>query len=90
MTSINDSTLMPVALRDTRRMNQFVSIAAAVAGLLFGLDIGVIAGALPRKTTLVTLLPAACCSSRAQSWFEPPRPLWPRFSSSPLCRICWI
>ena len=47
MTSINDSTLMPAALRDTRRMNQFVSIAAAVAGLLFGLDIGVIAGALP-------------------------------------------
>ena len=41
MTSINDSTLMPAALRDTRRMNQFVSIAAAVAGLLFGLDIGV-------------------------------------------------
>ena len=36
MTSINDSTLMPAALRDTRRMNQFVSIAAAVAGLLFG------------------------------------------------------
>ena len=35
MTSINDSTLMPAALRDTRRMNQFVSIAAAVAGLLF-------------------------------------------------------
>ncbi|SAC57128.1 Arabinose-proton symporter [Enterobacter hormaechei] len=47
MTSINDSTLMPAALRDTRRMNQFVSVAAAVAGLLFGLDIGVIAGALP-------------------------------------------
>ena len=28
MTSINDSTLMPAALRDTRRMNQFVSVAA--------------------------------------------------------------
>ena len=28
-------------------MNMFVSVAAAVAGLLFGLDIGVIAGALP-------------------------------------------
>lgn len=26
-------------------MNMFVSVAAAVAGLLFGLDIGVIAGA---------------------------------------------
>ena len=47
MTSVNDSTLMPAALRDIRRMNQFVSVAAAVAGLLFGLDIGVIAGALP-------------------------------------------
>ena len=47
MTSINDSTLMPGVLRDTRRMYQFVSLAAAVAGLLFGLDIGVIAGALP-------------------------------------------
>ncbi|HBD79344.1 MAG TPA: arabinose:proton symporter, partial [Leclercia adecarboxylata] len=47
MTSINDSTFMPRALRDTRRMNMFVSVSAAVAGLLFGLDIGVIAGALP-------------------------------------------
>ncbi|VFS63109.1 Arabinose transporter [Kluyvera cryocrescens] len=48
MTSIsNDPRLMPRTQRDTRRMNQFVSIAAAVAGLLFGLDIGVIAGALP-------------------------------------------
>src|SRR5690606_17145773 len=55
MTSVNDSTLMPAALRDTRRMNQFVSIAAAVAGLLFGLDIGVIAGALPFITDHFTL-----------------------------------
>ena len=55
MTSINDSTLMPAALRDTRRMNQFVSVAAAVAGLLFGLDIGVIAGALPFITDHFTL-----------------------------------
>ena len=62
MTSINDSTLMPAALRDTRRMNQFVSIAAAVAGLLFGLDIGVIAGALPFITDHFTL------SSRLQEW----------------------
>ncbi len=38
MTSIsNDSTLSPRTQRDTRRMNWFVSIAAAVAGLLFGL-----------------------------------------------------
>ena len=47
---------------DTRRMNQFVSIAAAVAGLLFGLDIGVIAGALPFITDHFTL------SSRLQEW----------------------
>jgi SP family arabinose:H+ symporter-like MFS transporter len=53
---------MPAALRDTRRMNQFVSIAAAVAGLLFGLDIGVIAGALPFITDHFTL------SSRLQEW----------------------
>lgn len=62
MTSINDSTLMPAALRDTRRMNQFVSVAAAVAGLLFGLDIGVIAGALPFITDHFTL------SNRLQEW----------------------
>lgn len=61
MTSINDSTLMPAALRDTRRMNQFVSIAAAVASLLFGLDIGVIAGALPLLP--ITLPRAAACRS---------------------------
>ncbi len=48
MTSLTtDPGLLPNAQRNTRRMNQFVSIAAAVAGLLFGLDIGVIAGALP-------------------------------------------
>lgn len=53
---------MPRALRDTRRMNQFVSISAAVAGLLFGLDIGVIAGALPFITDHFTL------SHRLQEW----------------------
>ena len=48
MVTINtESALTPRPLRDTRRMNMFVSVAAAVAGLLFGLDIGVIAGALP-------------------------------------------
>ncbi len=48
MVTINtESALTPRSLRDTRRMNMFVSVAAAVAGLLFGLDIGVIAGALP-------------------------------------------
>ncbi|MCW1777149.1 sugar porter family MFS transporter [Pantoea ananatis] len=33
-----------------RRMNLFISISAALAGLLFGLDIGVISGALPFLT----------------------------------------
>ena len=42
MVTINtESALTPRPLRDTRRMNMFVSVAAAVAGLLFGLDIGV-------------------------------------------------
>ncbi|HHK9926460.1 TPA: sugar porter family MFS transporter [Klebsiella quasipneumoniae subsp. similipneumoniae] len=63
MTSIsNDSALTPRAQRDTRRMNWFVSIAAAVAGLLFGLDIGVISGALPFITDHFTL------SSQLQEW----------------------
>ena len=36
MTSLTtDPGLLPNAQRNTRRMNQFVSIAAAVAGLLF-------------------------------------------------------
>ncbi len=53
MVSINhDSALTPRSLRDTRRMNMFVSVSAAVAGLLFGLDIGVIAGALPLLPTI--------------------------------------
>ncbi|MCS5950729.1 sugar porter family MFS transporter [Klebsiella pneumoniae subsp. pneumoniae] len=43
-------------------MNWFVSIAAAVAGLLFGLDIGVISGALPFITDHFTL------SSQLQEW----------------------
>lgn len=37
MVSINnDAALAPRPVRDTRRMNMFVSISAAVAGLLFG------------------------------------------------------
>ena len=48
--------------RKARRMNLFVSFSAAVAGLLFGLDIGVIAGALPFITDHFSL------SSRAQEW----------------------
>ncbi|STJ78960.1 arabinose-proton symporter [Escherichia coli] len=43
-------------------MNMFVSVAAAVAGLLFGLDIGVIAGALPFITDHFVL------TSRLQEW----------------------
>jgi len=43
-------------------MNMFVSVSAAVAGLLFGLDIGVIAGALPFITDHFTL------SNRLQEW----------------------
>ena len=46
----------------TQRMNRFVSLAAAVAGLLFGLDIGVIAGALPFISDHFTL------SIRLQEW----------------------
>ena len=63
MVTINtESALTPRSLRDTRRMNMFVSVAAAVAGLLFGLDIGVIAGALPFITDHFVL------TSRVQEW----------------------
>ncbi len=64
MVTINtESALTPRSLRDTRRMNiLFVSVAAAVAGLLFGLDIGVIAGALPFITDHFVL------TSRLQEW----------------------
>lgn len=63
MVSINnDAALAPRPVRDTRRMNMFVSISAAVAGLLFGLDIGVIAGALPFITDHFVL------TSRLQEW----------------------
>ena len=63
MVTINtESALTPRSLRDTRRMNMFVSVAAAVAGLLFGLDIGVIAGALPFITDHLVL------TSRLQEW----------------------
>lgn len=63
MVTINtESALTPRPLRDTRRMNMFVSVAAAVAGLLFGLDIGVIARALPFITDHFVL------TSRLQEW----------------------
>ncbi|CUU23274.1 Arabinose-proton symporter [Duffyella gerundensis] len=45
-----------------RRMNLFVSISAALAGLLFGLDIGVISGALPFITQHFSL------TSHQQEW----------------------
>ncbi|MBP2169989.1 SP family arabinose:H+ symporter-like MFS transporter [Erwinia toletana] len=51
-----------IIAKNTRRMNLFVSVSAAVAGLLFGLDIGVISGALPFITEHFTL------SSRQQEW----------------------
>jgi SP family arabinose:H+ symporter-like MFS transporter len=48
--------------KKTRLMNLFVSFAAAMAGLLFGLDIGVISGALPFITDHFSL------SSHLQEW----------------------
>jgi MFS transporter, SP family, arabinose:H+ symporter len=44
------------------RMRKFVSFAAGMAGLLFGLDIGVISGALPFITTSFAL------TSQQQEW----------------------
>ncbi|MEN3754785.1 sugar porter family MFS transporter [Mangrovibacter yixingensis] len=54
--------ILSIQAQKARRMNLFVSISAAVAGLLFGLDIGVISGALPFITHHFTL------SSQAQEW----------------------
>lgn len=63
MSSVSDVTPQVAAHeRKVRRMNLFVSVSAAVAGLLFGLDIGVISGALPFITDHFSL------SSRAQEW----------------------
>ena len=45
-----------------KRMKVFITFAAGMAGLLFGLDIGVISGALPVITTHFEL------SSRLQEW----------------------
>ncbi|MEY8711274.1 arabinose:proton symporter [Mangrovibacter phragmitis] len=54
--------ILSIQAQRARRMNLFVSISAAVAGLLFGLDIGVISGALPFITHYFTL------TSQAQEW----------------------
>ncbi|GGD07755.1 sugar porter family MFS transporter [Franconibacter pulveris 1160] len=63
MSSVSDVTPgLTAHERKVRRMNLFVSVSAAVAGLLFGLDIGVISGALPFITHHFSL------SSRAQEW----------------------
>ncbi|EOJ6002155.1 sugar porter family MFS transporter [Cronobacter sakazakii] len=63
MSSVSEVTpAVSAQERKARRMNLFVSVSAAVAGLLFGLDIGVIAGALPFITDHFSL------SSRAQEW----------------------
>ncbi|AIX73163.1 MULTISPECIES: sugar porter family MFS transporter [Mixta] len=48
--------------RKVRRMNLFISFSAALAGLLFGLDIGVISGALPFITHHFSL------TSHQQEW----------------------
>ena len=45
-----------------KRMKIFITFAAGMAGLLFGLDIGVISGALPFITTHFDL------TSRLQEW----------------------
>ena len=45
-----------------KRMKVFITFAAGMAGLLFGLDIGVISGALPFITTHFEL------TSRLQEW----------------------
>lgn len=50
------------SLENSKRMRKLVSIAAGMAGLLFGLDIGVIAGALPFITEQFQL------TSSMQEW----------------------
>ena len=63
MVTINTvSALTPRYLRDTRRMNRFVSVAAAVAGLLFGLVIGVRAGESGVITAYIMV------TSRVRGW----------------------
>lgn len=58
--SVGESII--VMNRRTERMKTYISFAAGMAGLLFGLDIGVIAGALPFITTHFEL------TSNQQQW----------------------
>ena len=62
MSSSDVAKMAENPLKNTKVMNLFVSFAAAMAGLLFGLDIGVISGALPFITDHFVL------SSRQQEW----------------------
>lgn len=62
MSHVNTFTMHHEHKQKVRRMNLFISISAALAGLLFGLDIGVISGALPFLTHHFSL------SSHEQEW----------------------
>ncbi|MGX9254983.1 sugar porter family MFS transporter [Pantoea ananatis] len=62
MSHVNTFTMQHEHKQKVRRMNLFISISAALAGLLFGLDIGVISGALPFLTHHFSL------SSHEQEW----------------------
>lgn len=55
------TTIDTEALQQSKHMRKLVSVAAGMAGLLFGLDIGVIAGALPFITD--QLSPQAKCKN---------------------------
>lgn len=59
---MSTETLNFESLENSKRMRKLVSIAAGMAGLLFGLDIGVIAGALPFITQQFQL------TSSMQEW----------------------
>ncbi len=62
MSHVNTFNLQSEHKQKVRRMNLFISVSAALAGLLFGLDIGVISGALPFLTHYFNL------SSHEQEW----------------------
>lgn len=63
MSHINNTLALPeTKRRSVRNMNIFIAISAGLAGLLFGLDIGVISGALPFVTDHFSL------TSREQEW----------------------